>query len=527
MKFWSAAAYLRMSKSIEEDPANALDVQLSIIQEYIKNDGNIDLCSVKSDNGYSGLNFDRPAYQEMMEEIKSGKINCIIVKDLSRFSRHHLDSCDVILNKFRKANIRFIAVLDGLDSLYMRDDQRDLYIPIRTLINQAYSMELSQKVCQHLRSKWENGEYTSPQPIYGYKRMPEDWYRLVIDEPAAAVIRSIFQWRLEGWSSDRIAKKLNDTGIPSPAGYKAATGHPRASPFQKKKISQWYARSVIRILQNPVYIGTLEQGRTRSNPLYPELSKRVPKSEWIVKEGVHEAIVSREVFEAVGRLLKTDSRSSPSQAEAYPFSGIVRCGTCGNTLSRRTVGKYRYYACLYAKGTEKTCSGCRLPVDKFDTRAYEMISSRIAEIIEMLRKLASGDHGDKFQNQITLLQKEVRKIDSEIECQRFLIESLQPSLREGLITKAESITFRDSFQTKKDQQEREKAQILKKIRWIREISASKCEWAEQFVLRNGQTEFSRKDIAMLIEYVFLYRDKHMEIRFAHDQEFQYIKQIME
>ena len=156
-----------------------------------------------------------------------------------------------------------------------------------------------------------------------------------------------------------------------------------------------------------------------------------------------------------------------------------------------------------------------------------MISSRIAEIIEMLRKLASGDHGDKFQNQITLLQKEVSKIDSEIECQRFLIESLQPSLREGLITKAESITFRDSFQTKKDQQEREKAQILKKIRWIREISASKCEWAEQFVLRNGQTEFSRKDIAMLIEYVFLYRDKHMEIRFAHDQEFQYIKQIME
>ena len=156
-----------------------------------------------------------------------------------------------------------------------------------------------------------------------------------------------------------------------------------------------------------------------------------------------------------------------------------------------------------------------------------MISSRIAEIIEILQKLASGDHGDKFQNQITLLQREVSKIDSEIERQRFLIESLQPSLREGLITKAESITFRDSFRTKKDQQEQEKAQILKKIRWIREISASKCEWAEQFVLRNGQTEFSRKDIAMLIEYVFLYRDKHIEIRFAHDQEFQFIKQIIE
>ncbi len=527
MKFWSAAAYLRMSKSIEEDPANALEVQLSIIEEFIENDGTIDLCCVKSDNGYSGLNFDRPAYQEMMEEVKAGKINCIIVKDLSRFSRHHLNSCDMILNKFRESRIRFIAVLDGLDTLSMRDDQRDLYIPLRTLINQAYSMELSKKIYQHLRAKWENGEYTCPQPIYGYKRSEENWYRLVIDEPAAAVIRSMFQWRLEGWSSDRIAKHLNDAEIPSPAGYKIAAGHPCTNPFQRKETTQWYAGSVIRILRNPVYIGTLEQVKTRSNPLYPELSKRLPESEWIIKEGVHEAIVPREVFEAVGRLLRTDSRSSPSQEISYPFSGIARCGKCGNTLTRRTVGKYKYYACSCVKDAESGCTGCHISVGKFDARAYEMINVHIAEVIEMRQKLESGDYEDKFQNRIAFLQEEVGKTDSEIRHQDYLIGSLQPSYRKGIITAKEVGMLRNSFQTKKDRLKWEKEKLLKEIRWIRDNSAAKCEWAEQFIIRAGQATFSRKDIAMLVEYVFLYRDKHIEIRFAHDQEFQYIKQIME
>lgn len=259
MKFWSAAAYLRMSKSIEEDPANALDVQLGIIQEYIETDGDIELCCVKSDNGYSGLNFNRPAYQEMMEEVKAGRINCIIVKDLSRFSRHHLDSCDMILNKFREAKIRFIAVLDGLDSLSINDNRRDIYIPLRTLMNQAYSMELSKKIYWHLRLKWECGKYTGAQPMYGYKRSPENWYRLIIDEPAADVIRHMFQWRLEGLSNERIAKKLNSMSIPSPAEYKNAAGHPHTTSFQTKETAQWYAGTVIRILRNPVYIGTLER----------------------------------------------------------------------------------------------------------------------------------------------------------------------------------------------------------------------------------------------------------------------------
>lgn len=151
-------------------------------------------------------------------------------------------------------------------------------------------------------------------------------------------MRDIFQWRMEGLSADRIAQRLNQMGVPSPAEYKRGSNSTYVCHFQQKEKSIWFAGPVIRILRNRVYIGTLEQGKTKSNPLYPELTKRLPESEWAIKEKAHEAIISEEVFEAVGRLLKTDARIPPDQETPYLFSGIARCAECKNTLSRRTVG---------------------------------------------------------------------------------------------------------------------------------------------------------------------------------------------
>lgn len=266
---------------------------------------------------------------------------------------------------------------------------------------------------------------------------------------------------------------------------------------------------------------------TGKNALQPAAPRIVKAASGKVREGVHEAIVPREVFEAVGRLLRTDSRISPSQEIVYPFSGIARCGSCGNTLTRRTVGKYKYYTCAHTKDHEVMCAGCHIAISKFDARTYELMNAHIIEVMEMRQKLASGDYDDKFQHQIALLQKEVNKMDCEIDHQQHLIDCLIPNFRKGIISKSECQWLRESFQTKLDQVKWEKKKLLKKIQWIRDNSAAKCEWAEQFAIRAGQTVFSRKDVAMLVEYVFLYRDKHIEIRFVHDEEFQYIKKIME
>ena len=201
-------------------------------------------------------------------------------------------------------------------------------------MNQAYSMDISQKISSQLKVKRERGEFVGGQDIYGYKRSPTNRHQLVVDEPAAAVVRDIFQWRLEGLSADRIAQRLNQMGVPSPAGYKRKSDSTYACHFQQREEPIWFAGPVIRILRNRVYTGILEQGKSRSNLLYPELTKRLPESEWAVKENAHEAIVSAETFEAVGRLLRTDARIPPNQEIPYLFSGIARCAACKNTLLR-------------------------------------------------------------------------------------------------------------------------------------------------------------------------------------------------
>lgn len=527
MKRWNAAAYLRTSKSKEDDPCNTIHTQLDIILEFISNHNDIELCSVKIDNGYTGLNTNRPAYQEMMDEIDLGTINCVIVKDLSRFSRNHLDAGDMIFHKFAEMKIRFVAVLDDVDMLYWNERDQDFFIPFQTLMNQAYSMDISQKISSQLKVKRERGEFVGGQDIYGYKRSPTNRHQLVIDEPAAAVVRDIFRWRLEGLSADRIAQRLNQMGVPSPAGYKRKSNSTYACHFQQKEDPIWFAGPVIRILRNRVYIGTLEQGKSRSNLLYPELTKRLPENEWAVKENAHEAIVSAKTFEAVGRLLRTDARIPPNQEIPYLFSGIARCAACKNTLLRKTVGKYKYYCCSLAKNIKGSCIGCQIPVEKFDTRVQQMIAERIDDVMSLLKQIAAGDFEDKLQKQVMRLRDEIRAVEAKIDRQKHLIRTLAPSMAEGLITKEEFDQYRAKFEAKQNVLEKKQSDILEQIRQIEDGTLLECSWAEQFMPYIGQTSFSRKDVAMLIEAIFLHKDKHIEIRFVHDLEFQYIRKMLE
>lgn len=527
MKRWNAAAYLRTSRGVQEDPSNTIHTQLSIIMDHISQYENIELCSIKVDNGRTGLNFDRPAYQEMMQEIEAGKINCVIVKDLSRFSRNYLDAGDMLFREFTEKNVRFIAVQDDVDMLYLRQNQQDLFIPIRTLINQAYSMDLSKKISSQLKVKRERGEYTGSNPVYGYKRNPLNRHQLVVDEPAAAVIRDIFRWRLEGMSADRIAGRLNQLGIPSPAEHKRRSGSNCTYAFQKKEVPLWSAGSVIRILKNRIYTGTLEQGKTKSNPFHPKLTKRLPDGEWAVKENAHEAIISEECFHAVGRLLKTDSRISPSAKKTYLLSGLVRCAVCQNTLTRQPVGKYTYYRCSLKKEGTGSCAGCRMPAEKLEATIQRKVLEHIEQVVLLCNMIATDDLEDKLHRQILRLQAQIKEADQTAARQQFLIASLEPNIADGIITSEEADELRSSFQNELSTLNRRRQEIREEIQKIEDRTILKCEWAKQFTPYVGQTEFSRKDVVMLVESIFLHKDKRVELHFVCDQEFEYIRQMLQ
>lgn len=197
----------------------------------------------------------------MLEDIKSGKVNCVIVKDLSRFGRNYIEAGRYIEKIFPYLGVRFIAINDNIDTACATSASDELLIPFKNLINDAYCRDISIKVRSHLDIKRENGQYISPFAPYGYKKSVKNKNQLIIDEKAASIVRQIFKWKIDGMSGARIADKLNQLGIPTPIEYKHMNGDVLHCEFQKKSDPKWMANSVNRILGNEIYTGVLVQSQ--------------------------------------------------------------------------------------------------------------------------------------------------------------------------------------------------------------------------------------------------------------------------
>lgn len=328
-------------------------------------------------------------------------------------------------------------------------------------------------------------------------------------------------------SADRIAAKLNEMNIPSPAEHKRRFGSNCTYAFQKKDTPLWSAGPVLRILRNRVYTGTLEQGKTKSNPLYPKLTRHLPEHEWAVQENAHEAIISEECFQAVGRLLDTDSRAAPGEEKVDLLSGLVRCAACQNTLTKQTVGKYVYYVCSLKREHKESCSGCRISAEALESAVQQNIREHINQVVSFCTMIATNDLGDKLLQQVQRLQNQIGKVERLASKKRQLIASLEPSMADGIITSEEADGLRRSFQNGLNTLRQRKQEIREEIQKIEDRTILECEWTKLFTPYADRTDFSRKDVVMLVEAIFLHDDKQLELHFVHDQEFEYIRQMLE
>lgn len=337
-KIWNATLYLRLSRDDgDKEESNSITGQRELLRDFIRNRPELREYAVRIDDGFTGSNFERPDFKKMMEDVKEGRTNCIIVKDLSRFGRNYLDAGEYIEKIFPFLGVRFIAVNDNYDSLGEKSASDDLVIPFKNLINEAYCRDISVKVRTQLEIKRKSGQYIGAFAVYGYMKDDTDKNRLVVDEYAADIVRDIFAWKLDGMSPQDIAIRLNQSGILSPMEYKKSLGMKFATSFKANAQAAWSANSVLRILKNPVYIGVLTQGK-ETTPSY-KVRKRIikPEDEWAVIPDSHEPIVRREDFETVQKVLTLDTRRSPDDSSVQLFSGMVFCGECGASMVRKTV----------------------------------------------------------------------------------------------------------------------------------------------------------------------------------------------
>lgn len=463
----------------------------------------------------------------MLEDIKSGKVNCVIVKDLSRFGRNYIEAGRYIEKLFPYLGVRFIAINDNIDTASGLNASEEMLIPFKNLINDAYCRDISIKVRSHLDIKRKNGQYIGSFAPYGYKKSPENKNQLIIDEPAADVVRRIFQWKIEGMSGARIADKLNELGIPTPIEYKHMNGEKLQCSFRKKADSKWMANGVNRILRNEIYTGVLLQGKT-SSPNY-KIRKRTKKEEkeWIRCEDSHEAIVSKEDFGLVRGAFHTDTRVAPDEQSLYLFSGIVKCGWCGGNMTRKTIPvngkKYVYLVCIENKNKNRCKNNKSISLEKFEKIILRIINLHIEKVFELdqmvkiMEKIPYNSYlAGKLQD--TIQEKEV-----QIDKKRQYIQDVYEDYKEGIVNKDEYLELKEAFRSGINSLEKEITALNEEIRNLTMEKEDRVQWIEQFTRCRGFQNLSRELLLRLVDEIRIFDKDKIEVVFKFQSEYEELR----
>lgn len=529
-KIWNATLYLRLSRDDgDKEESNSITGQRELLRDFIRNRPELREYAVRIDDGFIGSNFERPDFKKMMEDVKEGRTNCIIVKDLSRFGRNYLDAGEYIEKIFPFLGVRFIAVNDNYDSLGEKSASDDLVIPFKNLINEAYCRDISVKVRTQLEIKRKSGQYIGAFAVYGYMKDETDKNRLIVDEYAADIVRDIFSWKLDGMSPQDIAVRLNQSGILSPMEYKKSLGMRFATSFKANAQAAWSANSVLRILKNPVYIGVLTQGK-ETTPSY-KVRKRIikPEDEWTVIPDSHEPIIRREDFESVQKVLTLDTRRSPNDSNVQLFSGMVFCGECGASMVRKTVPsgnkKYVYYVCSAHK-QDKSCASHGMRDTALEEVVLETVKQYIRDVIDLDDILSMTDTAPLRTAEAQKVQRQLDKKRSEHERLQKLLMSLYENLADGIIDRDEYAKLKQNYAGRAAECEKQMDALKESIVQIKEQGGEHREWMMRFRKHQNITELERSIAVALIDRILIYKDNRVEVHFRFEDEFAWQMDIL-
>ena len=525
-KIYHAAIYVRLSKedgdvsNAAKAESNSISNQKNLIRDFLKDKEDIEVVSERVDDGYSGSNFERPAFKLMLEDIKKGIVDCVIVKDLSRFGREYIDSGRYIERLFPALGVRFIAINDNYDSLNGKEQADEIIIPFKNLINDAYCRDISVKIRSHLEVKRKNGEFIGSFAPYGYQKSENDRNSLIIDPIAAGIVKDIFRMKLHGLSQDAIANRLNEAGILSPMEYKEFLGSKFFSPFKQNSKAGWTSGTILRILKDPVYMGTLAQGR-RSRPNY-KIKKpiEIPKDKWIVAEHCHEPIVSKEIFENVARLLETDTRTAPGNEAVFMLSGLLYCGDCKRSMSRKNNSRkekpYYYYIC----SGYKQRTGCKSHSIR-SLYVEEAARWTIEKFLRLFLKLETVKEdiwsliyeGRNIKKILIRLEAKKEELQKYQKYQQYLYQEYT----EDIISMEDMKTLKERYQKKIQEAQKEQQYLEKERDKAVEIQKQKnqkaWEWLENLKYQKNIGKIERKMAITFIKRIEIYENYRILIQF--------------
>lgn len=530
---WKAAEYLRISREDgDKEESDSIGSQKDITHEYVEQNDDIVFIDEYVDDGWTGTNFTRPDFERMMADIKCGAVNCIIVKDLSRLGRNYILVGQYLEMIFPLLNIRFISVVDHIDSVKDPASINNALVSFKNVMNDEYCRDISNKVRASLDRKRGKGEFIGSFASYGYFKDPEDHHRLVIDPIAAEVVRNIYQWFMGGISIIGIAKKLNQLGVPNPTMYKKQLGFNYRHPTGELCDGLWPDSSVKRILKNRIYTGDMVQSKTKIKSYKVQVCTNVPEEKWIVVPDTHEAIISRDQFETVQQLLRRDTRTAPGVTHVSIFGGYIRCADCRRAMGKKTTSqpykKYYYYVCqTFRKGDQAACTKHTIREEKLYQAVLTTIQAQIQLAVSMddvLQELKKKDikarKSSRLDSMLEMKKQEHAKIS------QFKID-LYPDWKSGIISKSEYLSLKEKFDKQLEQIEQAIANIKEEIKQYKETTSVENQFIKHFLKYRNITELSREVIVELIEMIYVHEGGTITIDFKYQDEYQRLLDLME
>lgn len=514
-KIIGLGAYLRLSvEDDDKDVSNSINHQRQIIEEYVARHADLEIRRYYVDDGKTGMNYKRSGFMQMKADIDCGRIQGVIVKDLSRLGREHCDTIYLIKKEFRLKQIRFISIVDQIDLYGAHAVQsQDMSLPFKIIVNDVYCQNISNNIRIVQKAKQEEGLFIGSHARYGYRKDPNNKYHLIIDEEAAKVVRQIFRLALEGYNPGKIKHWLNRQGILSPTQYKQKQGSSYQCPKKLESTNYWTDSTVREILKSEMYIGNMVQHRKQKIAYDIDKTVNIPKHEQRIVEGTHEAIIDRESFQRVQTFLRQRSYQ-PDFSKVGMYKGLLFCGDCKRFLSKTTRARGVVYRCpTYAHYGAAYCSAHYLELEKLNDMLLQTIRTQVSK---QLQTMKLEEYEKRSRSRHVLVQEEKSEL-LMLKKQKLQQEKAQMlrKLSQEVITDEDYVLYQRNYQDLM-------REVEEQIRQITELSSSnnaqpkkRQPWVDTLLQKREITVLKREILLHLVERIDVY-EGGITIRFLFE-----------
>ena len=525
--YYNVAVYIRLSVEDNKNRGNSVESQQSIIENHIALNPDFEVFDTYIDNGTTGTNFERAAFNRMLADIETGRINCIIVKDLSRLGRNTIDTGYYIEKYFPLNKVRFIAVNDNYDSDDKNNVHGGIILPLKNMINEAYSIDISRKIREQQHQAMKLGEYVGSRPLYGYLKSPDNCHKLIIDPEAAPIVKQIFDWFLGGNSLNNIVMRLNEMGILTPNRYSQKSGIINHRNLAGNGL--WQTSTVAHLLKREVYVGDMVQGKER---YVNKKSIAVPENEWIRVPNTHEPIVSREDFAKTQERLKfLANKSAAKTVTPYTpniFKGKVFCGHCGGGMHRHKGWErkgetvYVFYCLSNSRKAHGSCESFTITEEKLTQTLISVINTQVK--IAFDESLESQNNHHEIDSVIQEFQSEITALKLEIDRNRRMFKSLYENHISGNITAEEYNYMRENYESSTKNNLTRIAEIENHCKEIEKQAAEKHEISE-LISSTESDVITAELIERLVDKILMFSDRTIEVKFKFEGKFTSVKEV--